>query len=114
MATEDSSPQSGELPGLIDILLPEIPWVSEAVERAHNNLPDLGFAKVPVITPEDLIIAESYAAQNSPDRFQDLDDLKHLFLRVSDLDTDYIRRKLQLLGLPIPLPVLSFAPESLR
>lgn len=45
-----SEPAPQELTGLVDILLPEVPWVPEAVERAQSNVLNLGFADVPVIT----------------------------------------------------------------
>jgi hypothetical protein len=109
-----SEPPASELTGLVDILLPELPWVIDAVGRAQDNLIDLGFAKVPVITAEDLILAKCYAVRNSPDRFQDLDDLKQLFKDVKDLDTDYLRRRLVELKLTIPEHIKQFAPEVLK
>ena len=109
-----SEPPASELTGLVDILLPEVPWVLDAVGRAQDNLIDLGFAKVPVITAEDLILAKCYAVRNSPDRFQDLDDLKELFKDVQDLDTDYLRRRLVELKQTIPEHVKQFAPDVLR
>ena len=109
-----SEPPASELTGLVDILLPEVPWVLDAVGRAQDNLIDLGFAKVPVITPEDLILAKCYAVRNSPDRFQDLDDLKQLFKDVRDLDTDYLRRRLVELKLTIPDQIKQFVPDVLR
>lgn len=109
-----SEPPPSELTGLVDILLPELPWVLDAVGRAQDNLIDLGFAKVPVITAEDLILAKCYAVRNSPDRFQDLDDLKQLFKDVKDLDTDYLRRRLVELKLTIPEHIKQFAPDVLR
>jgi hypothetical protein len=109
-----SEPAASELTGLVDILLPEVPWVLDAVGRAQDNLIDLGFAKVPVITAEDLILAKCYAVRNSPDRFQDLDDLKQLFKDVRDLDTDYLRRRLYELKLTIPEQIKQFAPDVLR
>lgn len=109
-----SEPPASELTGLVDILLPEVPWVLDAVGRAQDNLIDLGFAKVPVITAEDLILAKCYAVRNSPDRFQDLDDLKQLFKDVQDLDTDYLRRRLVELKQTIPEHVKQFAPDVLR
>ncbi len=108
-----SEPPASELTGLVDILLPEVPWVLDAVGRAQDNLIDLGFAKVPVITPEDLILAKCYAVRNSPDRFQDLDDLKQLFKDVRDLDTDYLRRRLVELKLTIPDQIKQFVPDVL-
>jgi hypothetical protein len=108
-----SEPAAKDLSGIVDILLPEVPWVPEAVERAQSNIIDLGFAGVPVITPEDLILAKCLSLANAPDRFQDLDDLKHLFKDVKDLDIDYIRRRLGELSLVIPEIVASHAPPSL-
>lgn len=108
-----SEPRDGELTGIVDILLPDVPWVQEAVERAQSNVIDLGFAMVPVITPEDLIVAKCLSVRNAPDRFQDLDDLKRLFTDVNDLDFDYLRRRLDELSLVIPTAIRPFAPSSL-
>lgn len=108
-----SEPRAGEFTGIVDILLPEVPGVPEAVERAQSNLIDLGFAMVPIITPEDLIVAKCLAVTNAPDRFQDLDDLKQLFKDVKDLDFDYLRRRLHELSLVIPAVIRPFAPASL-
>lgn len=108
-----STPAKHETKGLIDILLPELPWLAQAVERAQYNRIDLGFAAVPVITPEDLILAKCYAVNNSPDRFQDLDDLKEIFENVSDLDIDYLDQNLTALTLSIPEPVRKFASPRL-
>ena len=106
-----SKPLKGELKGIIDILLPELPWVEEAVRRAQHNKIDLGFLKVPVITPEDLVIAKCYALRNSPDRFQDLDDIKQIFISVKDLDFDYIDEKLIHHSLIIPNQIKKFTPK---
>ncbi len=108
-----STPLPKESKGIIDILLPELPWVTTAVDRAQHNRINLGFAEVPVITPEDLIIAKCYALNNSPDRFQDLDDLKEIFQNVTDLDLDYLGEGLLKLNLKIPEPVRKFAPRGL-
>ena len=97
--------------GFVDILLPELPWVSEAVTRAQHNRLNLGFAKVPVITPEDLIIAKCYALQNEPDRFQDLDDVKEILLAVEDLDYDYLHSRLARLSVVIPEQLRGVTPR---
>lgn len=97
-----SKPQDGELTGIIDILLPQLPWVKNAVQRAQHNKINLVFAKVPVITPEDLIIAKCYALRNNPDRFQDLDDIKEIFNAMKDLDYLYLNNQLSELKLKIP------------
>lgn len=108
-----SVPGPNEAKGVIDILLPELPWIPEAIERAQHNRLDLGFAKVPVITPEDLILAKCYAVKNSPDRFQDLDDLKEIFQNKSDLDLEYLRERLIKLELTIPEAVRKFVSAKL-
>ena len=108
-----SEPPRGASTGIIDILLPVLPWLEPAVERAQHNLIDLGFARIPVITPEDLIVAKSYALRNSPDRFQDLDDLRAIFEGDNRLDLDYLRAGLGALKLSIPELVRPFAPRGL-
>ena len=108
-----ATPAPNETHGLIDILLPELPWLVQSVERAQHNLINLGFADIPVITPEDLIVAKCYALRNSPDRFQDFDDLKEIFSAVNELDLDYLRANLVKLNLAIPEPVRKFAPKKL-
>jgi hypothetical protein len=108
-----SRPPLHESKGIIDILLPELPWLPQAVERAQHNKIDLGFKVVPVITPEDLILAKCYALNNAPDRFQDLDDLKEIFGNVTDLDLDYVRHNLVELKLEIPQLLKEFAPAKL-
>ena len=108
-----STPLANEVTGMIDVLLPELPWVKVAVERAQANLIDLGFAFVPVITPEDLIVAKCFSVRNSPDRFKDLDDLKELLGHVKELDIDYLREKLATFSLEIPDQVQKYAPASL-
>jgi hypothetical protein len=109
-----SRPAPNETKGIIDILLPELPWLPHAVERAQYNKIDLGFRVVPVITPEDLVIAKCYALRNAPDRFQDLDDLKEIFGHVKDLDLSYLKHTLQRLKLKIPTPLIQFVPAGLK
>lgn len=97
-----ATPTTNSLKGVIDILLPVLPWVKVAVERAQNNRLDLGFSHVPVITPEDLIISKCYSYRNSADRFQDLDDIKGVMQGVNKLDLDYLMSRLHELNLKIP------------
>ncbi len=109
-----STPQSGAITGIIDILLPELPWIEDAVHRAQLNKMDLLFANVPIITPEDLIVAKAYALKNAPDRFQDLDDLKEIFTADLTLDVEYILLKLNKHRLNFPEVVLPFVPKRLK
>jgi hypothetical protein len=105
-----SKPPPDQFTGVIDILLPELPWVESAVKRAQFNKLDLGLGRVPVITPEDLIVAKCYALRNSPDRFQDLDDLRDIFQSVRTLDIDYLRHALAKHSLSIPEAVNKYSP----
>lgn len=82
----------------IDFLLPVQFWVNDAVKAAQENLIDFGFAKLPTITPEHLIVAKCAAAISNPERFQDLDDLKEISGSVH-LDLEFIDRALQSYGI---------------
>ena len=86
----------------IDFLLPVMPWIAASVERAQSNMIDYGFAKLPTITPEDLIIAKLFAIEDSPDRPYDLDDIKSILLQTKELDREYILRKIEEFNLPVP------------
>jgi hypothetical protein len=112
MVSSDASPNTTK--GIIDILLPELPWVTNAVARAQSNMIDLGFAAIPVITPEDLVVAKCYALRNSPDRFQDLDDIKEIFAGVSDFNWEYFKEQLKNLKLSVPEQVRKYAQPSFR
>jgi hypothetical protein len=82
----------------IDFLLPVQFWVNDAVKAAQGNLIDFGFAVLPTITPEHLIIAKCAAALSNPERFQDLDDLKEITNSVS-LNLEFIDHSLQSYGI---------------
>ncbi len=56
------NPDQSKLEG-VDLLLPEMPWVEQAVDRAQDNLIDFGFGAVPTLTLEDVIISKLYALQ---------------------------------------------------
>lgn len=109
-----SKPSRNSLTSIIDVLLPNLPWVKDAVSRAQDNIIDLGFAKVPVICPEDLIISKCFALEGSPDRFQDLDDIKEIFTSVDDLDLDYIKIKLKAYKISIPKILKNLVPNSIQ
>lgn len=100
-----SKPAEGKFSGVIDILLPPFPWLPSAVRNAQDNLIDLGFERVPVITPEDLIVSKCFALNHTPDRFQDLDDIKEILLSIKELDLIYLQSKLKEHEIPIPKPL---------
>ncbi len=86
----------------IDFLLPLIPWVTSAVKNAQNNLIDYGFAKLPTLTPEDLIIAKLFALQGTPERKFDLDDIEDTLRSSIKLDLDYLNKTLTSYKLIVP------------
>lgn len=98
----------------IDFLLPAMPWVPEAVERAQLHLVDYGFGKLPTITAEDFVLAEAFALQNNPSRYKDLDDLQSLFEASLPLDEIYLVSRFEKYGLNLPREIESLAPRALR
>ena len=105
---------SSELSSTVDFLLPAFPWVKEAVRRAQFNLVDFGAVKLPVITPEDLILAKIFALNIEPSRFSDLDDLQSIFKGKLELDLAYITGELSRLKLRLPRELESVAPAALK
>lgn len=74
----------GRIPGAtiakgVDLILPEMSWVSEAIEGARGNLMDVGLGKpIPVLTREDFIISKLFSSRDKNKRHKDLDDLKDI------------------------------------
>jgi len=85
----------------VDFLLPNLPWVRHAVTRAQENLVDYGFARIPTVTPEDLIISKAFAFSVDKERLQDLSDIKSILEDQQDLDWTYLNENLSKLGLKI-------------
>ena len=92
----------------VDFLLPIIPWVTQSVARAQHNMLDYGFAKVPTITPEDLIIAKLFAFQGTPERRMDLDDIVSVLEGTKVIDKDYLRKECEAAKLNLPEQVRRF------
>lgn len=97
----------------VDVLLPAMPWVSEAVRRAQFNCRDFGFGPVPVLTVEDVVLAKLSALKYSPQRFKDLDDLASIFAARPDLDMKYLAGQMKHLDLAIPRSLLSAVPAGI-
>jgi hypothetical protein len=98
----------------IDFLLPAFPWLSAAVERAQDNLINYGFARLPTILPEDVIIAKAFAVSVEANRFKDLDDLQAIFRRASNsLDVQLLTKELERLSLSLPLEIQHALPKEL-
>ncbi len=80
----------------LDFILPAMPWFEKALQRAAANEIDFGFALIPCLTVEDLIISKIYAFHCNPtQRFKDLDDLQSIFQVGHDLDMTYIQAQLK-------------------
>ena len=97
----------------LDFILPTMPWFAKAMLRAKLNCIDFGFAKIPCLTVEDVIIAKIYAAQN-PVRFKDLDDLQSIFAAQHALDLDYLVGELKKYDLTLSQALQSILPMPLR
>lgn len=106
-------PKENILSGL-DVLLPTMPWVKNAVERSQKNEIDFGFAKIPVITIEDLIIAKLFSLNDNISRYKDLDDLQDILLHTEDLDMIYLVKSLEKYRLTIPKELKNCVARELK
>jgi len=97
----------------VDILLPAIPWVKNAVERAQANMVDFGFGDVPAITLEDAILAKLYALQAARLRAKDLDDLQSIFEADHAVDVPYLSGQMRCFGIIVPTHAKPFLPDWL-
>lgn len=97
----------------VDILLPNLPWVENAIQRSKKNIVNYGFSKIPVVTVEDLILSKVYALHIESNRFQDLDDLKSIFSAQSELDLLYLKSALLKFKIKIPKLIREFCPRVL-
>lgn len=98
----------------LDFILPEMPWFSSALNRAEQNNINFGFGKLPCLTIEDVIISKLFSYKNDKSRFNDLDDLKSIFLAKRPLDLAYLAGQMQNLGLAIPELIQERAPGVLK
>lgn len=86
----------------VDFFLPVLPWVNEAVTRAQANMLDFGFALLPTVTVEDLLIAKLFALQGSAERAIDLDDIQSILRSKLELDWVYLKEKISKFKLKVP------------
>ncbi|MDC0358458.1 nucleotidyl transferase AbiEii/AbiGii toxin family protein [Oligoflexia bacterium] len=86
----------------IDFLLPVFPWIPKAVLRAQANQVDYGFARLPTITVEDLILAKINALASPQERIQDLDDVQSILSERREIDADYIFKESSAMQMSIP------------
>jgi len=100
--------------GGVDILLPQMKWVPKALERAQHNLIDFGFSRLPTITPEDLIIAKTFALHDNPSRYTDMDDLQSIFETNLALDLPYLCAQFERHRISLPKNLERTAPKGLQ
>jgi len=95
----------------VDILLPSIPWLSDAVARAQINSVDFGFGAVPTLTLEDVLIAKLYALNATPLRAKDLDDLQSIFNAGHQVDMPYLAGQMRRFEVTVPHAAEPFLPD---
>lgn len=98
----------------LDFILPEMPWFETALIRAEHNNIDFGFGKVACLTVEDVVLSKIFSLKNDKTRFNDLDDLKSIFLAGHSLDLAYLAGQMQRLGLVMPPLIKEIAPKVLH
>lgn len=98
----------------LDLLLPTLPWVKDAVLRSRNNVIDFGICKTPCITVEDLIISKFFSHSISPSREKDLDDLRSIFEAKHELELDYLVAKMKEYRLSVPKTLREVAPKAIN
>lgn len=97
----------------VDFILPTVPWVRAALDRAEDNLVDFGFGPVPTMTVEDVIIAKLYALKGT-NRPKDADDLLSIFATGRALDMSYLYSQMLLLKVALPRTLRDNAPKLLQ
>lgn len=106
--------QNDEYESTVDLLLPVFPWVRQAIQRAQHNVIDFGFAGLPTVTPEDLILAKAFALSIEKNRFTDLDDIQALLHTDNRLDAGYLAAEFERLQIPFPQELKGALPNSLK
>lgn len=97
----------------VDFILPDMPWFDCAIKNAQSNIITCYQLHIPVITPEDLIIAKAFAVKNATNRYKDYDDLLELF-KYKHLGMEYLCGQLERLKLCFPKELEKEAPKEIR
>lgn len=106
-------PDGNEAAEGVDILLPAIPWVKDAVARAQANQVDFGFGPVPTLRIEDIVLAKLYSLMSARIRAKDLDDLQSIFDAKPALDWSYLAGQMLKFKIVIPKSAKPFLPKFL-
>ena len=105
------SPDQPEGAG-VDLLLPGLPWVADAVRRAQGNPVDFGFGALPALTLEDVMISKLWALRASPPRAKDLDDLQSILAAGHELDAAYLFGQATRFKITVPPAAEPFLPAA--
>jgi hypothetical protein len=97
----------------VDVLLPSIPWIADAIKRARGNEVDFGFGPVPVLTLEDVLVSKLYALRTTPVRAKDLDDLQSILAVGHEIDRAYLSGQMRRFGVAVPRAAGDFLPKWL-
>lgn len=89
-----------------DFLLPTQPWIDHAVLLAQSNKIDFGFAELPTVTPEYLILAKLIALNSNAERHQDIDDIKEI-IKSNPIDYSFIREQINNSGIVFEPSILA-------
>ena len=96
----------------IDFLLPSNKWAPRALERSQHNRLNFGFALVPTLTVEDVIVAKLIASHRS-EREQDILDLRSIFRAGHEIDVVYVVARMKEFRTQIPHSLEKDAPVEL-
>jgi len=97
----------------LDFILPEVQWVNSALERAQLNRIDFGFAKIPTMTVEDVLIAKLHAMSPGKQRPKDVDDVQSILSVGHELDLSYLRDRIKAYSLWISPSLKNEMPKVL-
>lgn len=97
----------------LDFLLPTLPWVESALERAQHNRLKYPFGETPTITIEDTIIAKAYALTNNSRREKDRLDILSIFRAKNEVELGYLSAELSKLKIAFPKDMEKELPQAL-
>ncbi len=85
----------------VDFMFPAQFWVADAVRYAQHNCIDYGFARLPTITPESLLVAKLFSLTSNPERPQDLDDIQEI-IKAGDVHLGWVRSQVDHHSVKLP------------
>ncbi len=95
----------------VDLILPTMPWVPDAVVRAQENTVDFGFGAVPALTLEDLVLSKLWALRAAKIRAKDLDDLQSVLDTNPDIDIAFLSEQMRRFSMTVPRNAEPFLPD---